>query len=209
MVTRSIKRTCDIVVAGLGLLVSLPVLAAVSLGIRLRLGAPILFKQERPGLDGEPFTVCKFRTMLSETERHGRALSDDERLTAFGKVLRNLSVDELPQFWNVLKGDMSLVGPRPLLTEYLPLYSPEQARRHDVRPGITGLAQVSGRNELPWSRRFELDVWYVDNWSLWLDMKIIARTFRKVLAGDGVSAQGRATVEYFQGSNQDSEDEVP
>lgn len=198
--TRSIKRMCDIGFSALGLVASLPVLGIVALGIRLRLGAPILYKQERPGLNGDLFTVYKFRTMIAETERDGRALSDDERLTTFGKIVRKLSLDELPQLWNVLKGDMSLVGPRPLLVEYLPLYSPEQARRHDVRPGITGLAQVSGRNDLPWTQRFELDVWYIDNWSLWLDLKIIARTIRKVLAGDGVSARGHATVEHFKGS---------
>jgi lipopolysaccharide/colanic/teichoic acid biosynthesis glycosyltransferase len=167
------------------------------------MGFPVLFRQTRPGLNGQPFEVIKFRTMRNAMGPNGRPLSDSERLTPLGRTLRRSSLDEIPQLWNVLRGDMSLVGPRPLLMEYLERYTPEQMRRHDVKPGITGLAQVSGRNTVPWEQKFELDVWYADNWSLWLDLKIIARTILKVLRAEGVSAKGMATMSQFTGSRKD------
>lgn len=199
-----VKRLTDIFVSSVGLLVFSPVIVGVSLAILVRLGRPTLFRQQRPGYNGQPFYVYKFRTMISQTERDGIPLNDAQRLTPLGRIIRQLSLDELPQLWNVLKGDMSLIGPRPLLMEYLPLYTPEQMRRHDMRPGITGLAQVSGRNEVPWEKKFELDVWYVDHWSLWLDMKIFVLTIQKVLKGEGVSGRGVATMTKFTGEKDDA-----
>lgn len=165
------------------------------------MGSPVLFRQVRPGLNGKPFEMIKFRTMKYALDAAGNPLPDSERLTPFGQFLRSSSLDELPELWNVLKGDMSLVGPRPLLMEYLPLYSPEQARRHEVRPGVTGWAQVNGRNTLSWEDKFKLDVWYVDNRSLWLDIKVLFLTVKKVLVRDGISAEGEATMSKFTGSD--------
>jgi len=178
----------------------LPVSLAVGIAIWLRMGSPILFVQERPGAGGELFRLVKFRTMNDSRSPDGNLLPDADRLTRLGRVLRKFSLDELPEFWNVLKGNMSLVGPRPLLAEYLPLYSPEQARRHEVRPGITGWAQINGRNALTWDEKFAHDVWYVDNRSLWLDIRILARTARSVLGGHGVAAPGHSTMPPFKGS---------
>ncbi|MDO8455988.1 MAG: sugar transferase [Burkholderiaceae bacterium] len=193
------KRFFDFVLAALGLLVlGLPLLFLIW-KIRRKLGSPVLFRQARPGLHGQPFNMVKFRTMTDARGTDGRLLPDAVRLTAFGRFLRGTSLDELPELWNVLKGDMSLVGPRPLLMEYLPLYSPEQARRHEVRPGITGWAQVNGRNALSWDEKFKLDVWYVDHRSLWLDIKILWFTVRKVLVREGISADGEATMSKFTG----------
>ncbi len=194
------KRVFDFVAASLALLLlAVPLLVLVWL-IRHKLGSPVLFRQVRPGLHGKPFTMVKFRTMTDERGPDGALLPDAQRLTPFGRFLRSSSLDELPELWNVLKGDMSLVGPRPLLMEYLPLYTPEQARRHEVRPGITGWAQVNGRNAISWEDKFALDVWYVDHCSLWVDMQILWRTVRKVLVRDGISAAGEATMSKFTGS---------
>jgi sugar transferase EpsL len=168
--------------------------------VRLSLGSPVLFRQRRPGYLGEPFTLYKFRTMREALDSAGEHLRDDARLSRTGKLLRSLSLDELPTLWNVLRGDMSLVGPRPLLMEYLPLYTREQARRHEVRPGITGWAQVNGRNAVPWERKFELDVWYVDNTNFWLDLKILLLTGAAVFRREGISQEGHATVEFFRGT---------
>jgi lipopolysaccharide/colanic/teichoic acid biosynthesis glycosyltransferase len=197
------KRLLDVVVAGGGLVVLSPVIAVIAVLIALRMGFPVFFRQTRPGYRGEPFEVVKFRTMRNAVDANGKPLSDNERLTPLGRMLRRTSLDEIPQLWNVLRGDMSLVGPRPLLMEYLERYTPEQMRRHDVKPGITGLAQVSGRNNVPWEQKFELDVWYADNWSLWLDLKILARTILKVLRAEGVSAKGMATMSNFTGMRKD------
>lgn len=164
------------------------------------MGSPVLFRQVRPGIDGKPFEMVKFRTMKDAIDAQGNPLPDAERLTSFGQFLRSSSLDELPELWNVLKGDMSLVGPRPLLMEYLPLYSAEQYRRHDVRPGVTGWAQINGRNTLSWKEKFALDVWYVDNRSLWLDIKILFLTIKKVVVRDGISADGEATMSRFEGN---------
>lgn len=194
------KRLLDVVVAVLALLLLALPLLWLALLVRSKLGSPVLFFQTRPGMGGKPFRMIKFRTMTDATGRNGQLLPDAERLTPFGHSLRAASLDELPELLNVLKGDMSLVGPRPLLMEYLPLYTVEQARRHEVRPGITGWAQVNGRNMLSWEDRFRLDVWYVDHRSLWLDLKILALTVRKVLARDGISASGEATMSKFTGT---------
>lgn len=193
------KRLTDIILSMLGLIVLSPVIAVVAWRIRSKLGAPVLFCQVRPGLNGKPFGMIKFRTMRDAVDAAGNLLPDAERMTPFGSFLRSSSLDELPELWNVLKGDMSLVGPRPLLMEYLSLYSPEQHRRHEVRPGVTGWAQVNGRNTLSWDERFKLDVWYVDNRSFWLDLKVIFLTVKKVLVRDGISAQGEATMTKFTG----------
>jgi lipopolysaccharide/colanic/teichoic acid biosynthesis glycosyltransferase len=194
------KRIFDFAMALLGLTVlALPLLILIVL-IRRKLGRPVFFRQVRPGLNGRPFEMVKFRTMTDERGPDGQLLPDAARLTSFGRFLRSTSLDELPELWNVLKGDMSLVGPRPLLMEYLPLYSPEQARRHEVRPGVTGWAQVNGRNAISWEEKFELDVWYVDHQSLWLDIKILWLTVKKVLVRDGISAAGEATIGKFTGS---------
>ncbi len=194
------KRLLDFTAALLGLIaLALPLLILIAL-IRRKLGSPVFFTQVRPGMHGKPFKMVKFRSMTSERGTDGELLPDAERLTPFGRFLRSTSLDELPELWNVLKGDMSLVGPRPLLMEYLPLYSPEQARRHEVRPGITGWAQVNGRNAISWEDKFKLDVWYVDHCSLWLDIKILWLTVKKVLVREGISAAGEATMGKFTGS---------
>jgi len=194
------KRLIDVGMTVIALALAWPVLLGLSMLVRITHGPPILFRQTRPGLHGRPFQLIKFRTMRSAFDAQGRPLPDAERLTRLGRWLRATSLDELPELWNVLRGDMSLVGPRPLLMEYLPLYSAEQARRHEVRPGITGWAQVNGRNSLSWEEKFELDVWYVEHQSLWLDIKIMAFTIRKVLLREGISAQGEDTMSRFTGS---------
>jgi len=196
-----IKRLFDIVGAMTALVVLSPVYAATAYKVSKNLGAPVLFRQIRPGLYGKPFEMIKFRSMKDDIDADGNPLEDGARLTSFGKALRNTSLDELPELWNVIKGDMSLVGPRPLLMEYLPLYNDEQARRHDVRPGITGYAQVNGRNAIGWDERFALDTWYVDNQSLWLDIKILFKTVKKVIVKDGISAEGEATMSKFMGNS--------
>lgn len=193
------KRAFDLLGAAIGLIVFSPILIVISLMIRRQMGSPVLFRQSRPGMHGKPFQMIKFRTMRDAIDADGRQLPDAERLTKLGRFLRSSSLDELPELWNVLKGEMSLVGPRPLLMEYLPLYSPEQARRHEVRPGVTGWAQVNGRNAISWDEKFALDVWYVDNQSLWLDLKIIWLTIRKVVKREGISAAGEATMPKFEG----------
>lgn len=195
------KRSFDIVVSFFGLLVLSPIIAVVAWKVRRNLGSPIFFRQVRPGLKGEPFEMIKFRTMKDGFDAEGQLLSDAERLTTFGSFLRSSSLDELPELWNVLKGNMSLVGPRPLLMEYLPLYSPQQYRRHETRPGVTGWAQVNGRNAIGWDEKFKLDVWYVDNRNFFLDVKIILMTVKKVLNRDGISAVGEATMSKFTGKN--------
>ncbi len=196
------KRFVDVAFALCGLIVLLPVVLLVACGVRWRLGAPVFFCQERPGLQGKPFKMVKFRSMRDVFDANGNPLPDSKRMTSFGSFLRSSSLDELPELWNVLKGEMSLVGPRPLLMEYLPLYSAEQYRRHEVRPGVTGWAQINGRNALSWKEKFELDVWYVDNQSFWLDLKIIFLTIKKVLVRDGISADGEATMSKFTGNSQ-------
>ena len=195
----TLKRTMDLTVSLAALVLLAPVMGLVAGLIVLKLGSPVLFSQERPGMGGRPFRVYKFRTMSEAFDANGQSLPDAQRLTALGVLLRKLSVDELPQLLNVLRGDMSLVGPRPLLMAYLPLYSPTQARRHEVRPGITGWAQVNGRNAISWPERFALDVWYVDHQSLVLDVRILWMTLRKVLLRDGISAEGEATMSHFKG----------
>ena len=195
-----LKRLIDITASSAALVTLSPVLAVTAYKVKKNLGSPVLFKQTRPGLDGKPFEMIKFRTMKDATDKDGNLLPDSERLTPFGQKLRSTSIDELPELWNVLKGDMSLVGPRPLLMEYLPLYNSEQARRHNVRPGVTGYAQVNGRNAISWEEKFALDTWYVDNQSLWLDFKILAKTVKQVLIKDGISAEGEATMSKFTGS---------
>ena len=194
------KRLFDLLAAALGLMLLAVPLALLSWQVRRKLGSPVLFTQVRPGLHGEPFLMVKFRTMTYELDASGALWPDAQRLTPFGRFLRSSSLDELPELWNGLKGEMSLVGPRPLLMEDLPLYSPEQARRHEVRPGITGWAQVNGRNALSWEEKFKLDVWYVDNRSLWLDVQILWRTVHKVLVRDGINAAREETMSKFTGS---------
>lgn len=195
-----LKRLFDVLAAATLLLLTLPLLAGVAAAVGIALGAPVLLSQTRPGRNGKPFIFLKFRTMTDDRDASGNLLPDEQRLTPFGRRLRATSLDELPQLLNVLKGDMSLVGPRPLLMEYLPLYSPLQERRHEVRPGITGWAQVNGRNALSWEDKFALDVWYVDNRSFWLDMKILAMTAGRVFSGSGVSKEGFVTTEKFRGT---------
>lgn len=194
------KRLLDILVAGIAIVLLSPAMIVVMMLINKKLGSPIFFQQVRPGLGGKPFKMVKFRTMLDAVDSQGNPLPDEVRLTDFGKFLRSTSLDELPELWNVLKGDMSLVGPRPLLMEYLPLYSTDQARRHEVRPGVTGWAQINGRNAISWEQKFELDTWYVDNQSLWLDIKILFLTVWKVVHRDGISAAGEATMTKFTGT---------
>jgi lipopolysaccharide/colanic/teichoic acid biosynthesis glycosyltransferase len=196
------KRIFDFTLATIGLLLLAPIIILVIVLVRVKLGAPIFFCQIRPGKDGEPFTMYKFRTMVDARDKEGNLLHDKDRLTGFGQFLRASSLDELPELWNVIKGEMSLVGPRPLLVEYLPLYSEEQARRHEVKPGITGWAQVNGRNAISWEEKFKLDVWYVDHQSVWLDVKILWLTVAKVCKRDGVSAEGHVTTEKFDGKIQ-------
>jgi len=196
------KRSLDILFSIFALVLLSPILLVLGMLVRLRLGSPIFFTQTRPGYRGRPFVLIKFRTMTDERSSEGELLSDYERLSAFGRFLRSSSLDELPELWNVIKGDMSLVGPRPLLMEYLDLYSEEQFRRHDVRPGITGWAQVNGRNALKWEEKFALDVWYVDNQTLWFDLKILLMTVAKVFKRADVSHDGYATMEKFKGTSE-------
>lgn len=193
------KRSLDILVSGLMLIALGPILLLIALLIKMSLGGPILFSQERPGRYGKPFTMYKFRTMRDTVDGDGIALADEHRMTKLGSFLRKSSLDELPELWNVLKGEMSLVGPRPLLMEYLPLYTAEQARRHEVNPGITGWAQVNGRNSISWEEKFELDIWYVNHQNCLLDLKILFMTLLKVLRRDGIAQSGHVTAERFQG----------
>jgi len=193
------KRALDLILAGPALFLLLPLALVVAAAIRITMGSPVLFRQVRPGLHGQPFVMLKFRTMTSQQDRNGELLPDEERLTWLGRLLRKLSLDEIPELWNVLRGDMSSVGPRPLLMEYVPLYTPEQARRHEVRPGMAGPVIMSGRNLLRWEDKFKLDAWYVDHVSLAVDLGILVRTFFRVLRGAGVSARGEATAPKFEG----------
>lgn len=195
------KRVFDFICAVVLLILLSPVMLITSLLVGIKLGYPILFKQMRPGLYGKPFYVYKFRTMTNERDKDGKLLPDEKRLTSFGRQLRKYSLDELPQLFNVIKGDLSLVGPRPLLMEYLPLYTPKQARRHEVKPGITGWAQVNGRNAITWEEKFELDVWYVDNQSFLLDLKILWMTLKKVIRSEGINKKGYSTMPKFKGDN--------
>lgn len=194
------KRLFDLLAATLGAILFLLPGLIVALLVRIKLGHPIFFRQQRPGYKGRPFHLYKFRTMLDRSGPDGKPLPDSERLTSFGRFLRSTSLDELPELFNILRGEMSVVGPRPLLMEYLPLYSPEQMRRHDALPGLTGWAQVNGRNALTWQDKFALDVWYVDHQSFWLDVKIILMTVWKAFTREGVSQEGQATVEFFRGN---------
>nr|WP_312385656.1 sugar transferase [Moraxella sp. CTOTU47579] len=194
-----LKRAFDLAASASALVLLSPVLAITAYKVKKELGSPVLFRQIRPGLHGKPFEMIKFRTMKDATDKEGNALPDSERLTEFGKKLRASSLDELPELWNVLKGDMSLVGPRPLLMEYLPLYNAEQAKRHNVRPGVTGYAQVNGRNSLSWEDKFRLDTWYVEHQSLWLDMKILLKTVIKVIIKDGINQSEEVTMTRFTG----------
>lgn len=196
------KRVIDFTGALVGLILLSPVILVVAVLVKRRLGGPVLFRQIRPGLEGKPFEMVKFRTMRDAHDSSGNALPDSQRLTPFGSFLRSSSLDELPELWNVLKGEMSLVGPRPLLMEYLPLYNERQYRRHRVRPGVTGWAQINGRNALSWPEKFELDVWYVENRSLWLDIRIIALTVKKVVKKEDISASGEVTMPKFTGNKQ-------
>ena len=198
---RHIKRFFDLAVGVPSVIVLSPILVLIGFMVRMRIGSPVLFRQERPGLNGMPFVIYKFRTMTNAQDKDGNLLSDGERLTRLGRFLRKTSMDELPELFNVIKGDMSIVGPRPLLMQYLDCYTPEQARRHEVKPGITGWAQVNGRNAISWDDKFKLDVWYVGNWSVWLDVKIIAMTVMKVLRREGISQAGHATAQEFLGSH--------
>lgn len=195
------KRLIDVVFSFLGIVLLIPGMLFISMAILISMGRPILFRQLRPGKNGKPFYLYKFRTMLDLKDDKGNYLADEKRLTAFGIFLRKYSLDELPELWNVIKGDMSLVGPRPLLMEYLRYYTPEQARRYEVKPGITGWAQINGRNAISWEEKFRLDVWYVDNWTLLLDIKILVLTLIKALRGEGINANGYATMPSFRGSS--------
>ena len=197
------KRLFDSLLIFLSLPLLLPLYLVVARLVRSKLGSPVLFRQVRPGKDAQPFVMIKFRTMTDERDENGILLSDKVRLTGFGKFLRSTSLDELPGLWNVLKGDMSLVGPRPLLVEYLPLYSTEQARRHEVKPGITGWAQINGRNAISWDEKFKLDCWYVDNHSFWLDIKVIFITLKKIIVREGISTKGEVTMQAFTGGDSD------
>lgn len=201
-----LKRLLDIVIASSALVLLSPVYAFVAYKVRKNLGSPVLFRQVRPGLKGKPFEMIKFRSMKDVVDAQGNPLPDSERLTPFGQMLRSSSLDEMPELWNVLKGEMSIVGPRPLLMEYLPLYNEQQAKRHNVRPGITGYAQVNGRNAISWEKKFELDTWYVENRSLWLDFKIMLKTVQKVLSKDDISAEGEATISKFTGTSEPKDD---
>lgn len=200
------KRLLDIIIASIALVLLSPLYFYVAHKVRKNLGSPVLFRQVRPGLHGKPFEMIKFRTMKDALDEKGNPLPDSERLTSFGKMLRSTSLDEMPELWNVIKGDMSIVGPRPLLMEYLPLYNKEQAKRHDVRPGMTGHAQVNGRNAISWEQKFKLDTWYVDNRSLWLDFKIMLMTVKKVIAKDDISEAGEATMTKFTGTRSEEKE---
>jgi len=198
-----VKRLFDFVTTGIALILLSPVLIVLAILVRLKLGSPVLFRQQRPGLDGKAFTIFKFRTMINKQyDKDGNIIADSQRLTKFGRFLRSMSLDELPEFLNVLKGDMSLVGPRPLMMKYLDRYTPQQARRHEVKPGITGWAQINGRNNITWEEKFELDVWYVDNWNIWLDLKILFKSAVAVLKRQDINKQGQATVDEFMGTQQ-------
>lgn len=200
-----LKRLLDILIASIALVLLSPLYAFVAYKVKKNLGSPVLFRQVRPGLNGKPFEMIKFRTMKDAVDAQGNPLPDSERLTPFGKMLRSTSLDEMPELWNVIKGDMSVVGPRPLLMEYLPLYNEEQAKRHNVRPGMTGHAQVNGRNAISWEEKFKLDTWYVENQSTVLDFKIMLKTVQKVIAKDDISAEGEATMTRFTGSKHKDE----
>jgi len=193
------KRLFDLTFALIALVILFPIMLVTAILVRIFIGTPILFKQQRPGYKARPFFIYKFRTMTNRVTHNGSLLPDAERLTRFGHLLRSLSLDEWPELFNIVRGEMSFVGPRPLLMEYLPLYSPEQARRHDVVPGLTGWAQVNGRNTVDWPARFAMDVWYVDHWSFWLDIRIIFMTVWKVISREGINQEGQSTVEYFKG----------
>lgn len=195
-----LKRLLDIIIASIALILLSPLYAFVAYKVKKNLGSPVLFRQVRPGLHGKPFEMIKFRSMKDAVDAQGNSLPDSERLTPFGKMLRSTSLDEMPELWNVIKGDMSIVGPRPLLMEYLPLYNAEQAKRHHVRPGMTGHAQVNGRNAISWEEKFKLDTWYVENQSVWLDFKIMLKTIRVVIARDNISQQDHVTTENFKGN---------
>ena len=199
-----LKRLLDIIIASIALILLSPLYFYVVHKVKKNLGSPVLFRQVRPGLHGKPFEMIKFRSMKDAVDAQGNLLPDSERLTPFGKMLRSSSLDEMPELWNVIKGDMSIVGPRPLLMEYLPLYNQEQAKRHLVRPGMTGHAQVNGRNAISWEEKFKLDTWYVENQSVWLDFKIMLKTVKKVLAKDDINEAGEATMSKFTGSEKDS-----
>ncbi|WP_034595315.1 sugar transferase [Acinetobacter sp. CIP-A165] len=201
------KRLLDIIIASSALILLSPLYFYVAYKVKKNLGSPVLFRQVRPGLHGKPFEMIKFRTMKDAVDAHGNPLPDNERLTPFGKMLRSSSLDEMPELWNVIKGDMSIVGPRPLLMEYLPLYNKEQAKRHNLRPGMTGHAQVNGRNAIGWEEKFKLDTWYVENQSVWLDFKIMLKTVKKVIAKDGINEAGEATMTKFTGSTPDKQNE--
>lgn len=194
------KRIFDLILASVALILLSPIVFLLAYKIRKNLGSPVLFRQKRPGLNGKPFEMIKFRTMKDAMDEEGSSLPDEMRMTSFGNKLRQSSLDELPELWNVVKGDMSLVGPRPLLMQYLPLYNEEQARRHEVKPGVTGWAQINGRNAISWDDKFKLDVWYVDNRTFWLDIKIIFLTIKKVFVKEGISADGHVTIEPFKGN---------
>lgn len=196
-----LKRFLDVVIASIALILLSPLYAYVAYKVKKNLGSPVLFRQVRPGLNGKPFEMIKFRSMKDAVDAQGNPLPDSERLTPFGQMLRSTSLDEMPELWNVIKGDMSIVGPRPLLMEYLPLYNSEQAIRNLVRPGMTGWAQINGRNAIGWDEKFKLDTWYVEHQSIWLDIKIMLLTVKKVLIRDGISAEGEATMSKFTGSN--------
>lgn len=197
------KRILDLILVSLSLVILSPIILLTAIIIRIFLGSPVLFRQRRPGYNGRPFSIYKFRTMSGASDPAGNLLPDDQRLTRLGRFLRALSLDELPELFNILSGEMSLVGPRPLLMEYLERYSPEQLRRHEVYPGLTGWAQINGRNAITWQDKFQFDVWYVDNWSFWLDIKIILITLWKVITREGISQPGQATTEYFMGNPDD------
>lgn len=202
-----LKRLLDVVIASIALILLSPIYIFVAYKVKKNLGSPVLFRQVRPGLNGKPFEMIKFRTMKDMIDMQGHVLPDNERLTSFGKMLRSTSLDEMPELWNVIKGDMSIVGPRPLLMEYLPLYTIEQAKRHNVRPGMTGYAQVNGRNAISWEEKFKLDTWYVENQSVWLDFKIMLKTVKKVIAKDDINEAGEATMTKFTGSSLGKSDE--
>jgi lipopolysaccharide/colanic/teichoic acid biosynthesis glycosyltransferase len=201
-----LKRLLDVIIASVALVLLSPLYAFVAYKVKKNLGSPVLFRQVRPGLHGKPFEMIKFRTMKDAVDEQGNPLPDSERLTPFGKMLRSTSLDEMPELWNVIKGEMSVVGPRPLLMEYLPLYNSEQAKRHNVRPGMTGYAQVNGRNAISWEEKFKLDTWYVENKSTVLDFKIMLKTVQKVIAKDDISAEGEVTMTRFTGSKNKDED---
>ena len=202
-----LKRFLDIIIASIALILLSPLYFYVAHKVKKNLGSPVLFRQVRPGLHGKPFEMIKFRSMKDAVDAQGNPLPDSERLTPFGKMLRSTSLDEMPELWNVIKGEMSIVGPRPLLMEYLPLYNQEQAKRHLVRPGMTGHAQVNGRNAISWEEKFKLDTWYVENQSVWLDFKIMLKTVKKVIAKDDINEAGEATMTKFTGSNLERSDE--